>query len=420
MSGSNLENTQVESVIGDGDESMPTQVSGEGRGDTFASIKSLSGVSLSGEKTLLKNEESMLSIDSSTGARGNQKGDGDGPQKTSLTGSTSGTPTEGSLTDAGSLSSSKSSDLILRPGESNRRHRERSISVVSEMNDDEAQAQARTSAGQDYSHRYESHLSPSSNSRDDQGLGVALEDFKSGGGGLERRPDYDERENYNKGWLRRRLVNSIFLLMAVGGTAYLYRLFLDGSLQDVLRKVLGGQTTNANGPDTTRLPSGNSPVTDEDPMSVGNCTLEVESDPAGASVLINGKTAGFTTTTVSAPCNRKVQLTIQMDGYEQVTEPVYMKDRMPHVYRTLKVIPTGRVEFYVDRNATVYIDGQVAGEARPNQKFERIVGANKKHIVRFVNEVYKVDIVKEIELQPDTVERYEIPLIEPLAPDKRK
>ena len=147
---------------------------------------------------------------------------------------------------------------------------------------------------------------------------------------------------------------------------------------------------------------------------MGNCTLEVESDPAGASVFVNGKENGFTTTTVSAPCNHKLQLKIQMDGYETVTEPVYTKDRMPRIYKTLKAIPMGRVEFYVDRNAEVYIDGQFAGEARPNEKFEEALSANKKHSVRFVNKVYKVDISKRSYHPARYGGASDIPLIEPL------
>jgi hypothetical protein len=112
-------------------------------------------------------------------------------------------------------------------------------------------------------------------------------------------------------------------------------------------------------------------------------------------------------------------LTIRLDGYETVSENVMVKERMSKHYATLKRVPTGALELVLNRNAKVYIDGKFVREVKAQEKLDIApLRARQHYSLRFVNEIFGIDVTRDFFIQDNEVLRKSIQLEEP-APGPR-
>src|SRR2546421_142396 len=84
---------------------------------------------------------------------------------------------------------------------------------------------------------------------------------------------------------------------------------------------------------------------------------------AGARVYADGADRGPTPATVLGPCGKAVDIIIRADGFEQDRENIVLKQRSGRYVKTLKRIPTGRLELVLNFNASLYVDNRLIGEA---------------------------------------------------------
>ncbi len=202
---------------------------------------------------------------------------------------------------------------------------------------------------------------------------------------------------------------AFFSLIAIG-TAYGYRMYLDGGFPRVIAFISKRVPQEGSAP--TRAPES---TTTEPSVgrvrTAGDCLLEITTDPPGAEVRINNESIGNSATTISSECNRAVALTIQLPGFETVTETVNVKDAIQKVYKTLKRVPSGRLELVPNQNAQVFVDGKMVGQASANQVFEiPTLRANVVHKIRFVNPVFGIDTVRDFSVEVDSVSRQSVRL----------
>jgi hypothetical protein len=154
------------------------------------------------------------------------------------------------------------------------------------------------------------------------------------------------------------------------------------------------------------------PVVDATTKPAGECSIKVESDPPGADVYLDNELRGITPATLTGYCNRALVLSLRLSGYEVLTESLVLRNPYNEYYRNLKRIPVGTLELMVDRNADVYINGQMIGTADANRMFERTLRANETYTVRLTSSTSGLQTQFKIDITEGKVSHREIRLEE--------
>jgi serine/threonine protein kinase len=237
-----------------------------------------------------------------------------------------------------------------------------------------------------------------------------------------------EFEEYKEPKSKGLLVVVLFLAVVVT-TGFLYHLVLNNQLfafismvtkRDLTQRVEPAETAAEA---TSPLP-GKTPGSGETSAAAGSpaamdCSLDLNSDPAGAQIIIGKDPKGLTPNTVAVPCNQALNVTLKLDNYEVVSENLVMHDRVVKLYKTLKKIPMGTLELTLNQNAQISVDGDAFGQTVPaNKPFPLSVRADRRVKVHFRNEVFGVDSYREFTVGTDQVIRESIHFDE--APPLRK
>jgi hypothetical protein len=162
-------------------------------------------------------------------------------------------------------------------------------------------------------------------------------------------------------------------------------------------------------PNETRITSNGTPISSHPTHTsvrtrpTGDCLLEVTTDPPGATIYVNDREVGISTTTVPGACNSSVKVTIKLEGFETVSRNADYRSSIARLYETLKRQPLGQLEIIASQDAQVYVDGRLWGDARANQTIQISVRANVPHKIRFVNQVYGIDTNREYTVEVDSV-----------------
>jgi len=223
--------------------------------------------------------------------------------------------------------------------------------------------------------------------------------------------NFPEREEYLPARRRRHpILRLLVFFMMISGVAYLYQTYMGGVPTEWIRMLAGIKAPSGQGKKAVPSDPEKGKVESETPMPVerrpgGDCNLRVESVPAGARVFVNGEEAGVTLANLPLPCNQSINLTLKLDGYESMSENLMIQTRTEKVTKSLKKVPTGRLELTLNQNATVIVDGVEVGSAERGQKFEVLLRANQEHRVVLENKVYNLRIERKYTLSPDTVKR---------------
>ena len=232
-------------------------------------------------------------------------------------------------------------------------------------------------------------------------------------GSSSRPPAFNPTTDYVPRKRKSRILPLTMLLALVSSTGYLYSVYLDGKLP-VLIQMISDRNITTTPTEEANVPANNKSVETIAPISAeGNCVLEVTTDPPGATLLINQEKRGVTGTTTYVRCGEPVDISLRLDGYEIISENRVFEDRgesASKIYRTLKRIPTGELELILNRNADIYINGQLARQANANTPVVIRLRGNREYTVRFVNEVLGIDVTRKFPIQTDSVTRQNINL----------
>lgn len=202
----------------------------------------------------------------------------------------------------------------------------------------------------------------------------------------------------------------LFLMGFLMGGIYLgYQFYLSGGLITLLSTEQEREITQSEPPVAPVTEIRTNPQTQAQP-GLGQCVVEVSSDPSGSVVMLNGVAKDKTPTSISIDCKKSFDLALLKDGYEAISENIFANNRVTKVYKTLKKIPQGKLELQLSQNAKIYINGQFIKEIRANEPTEITLKAGKVQKVRFVNEIFNIDSEKEFVVQPDTLVKKTIKL----------
>jgi hypothetical protein len=171
--------------------------------------------------------------------------------------------------------------------------------------------------------------------------------------------------------------------------------------------VTGGDTGAETGTGT------GSPTVPPRKPTASDCEVEVDSDPVGAQVVVNGIVKGTTSTVFGTQCGRSIDLTLKLDGYESISENLVVKDRKKKLFKSLKKVPMGALELTLNRNAKVYVNGDFVKEVRALEKLNLPLRAGIRYRVRFVNEIFGIDTTKEFFIEENQITRRTVELEEP-------
>jgi serine/threonine protein kinase len=203
--------------------------------------------------------------------------------------------------------------------------------------------------------------------------------------------------------------NFFWMGFLVAGTYLVYQFVLNGGLMTFLTNEQEREITQAEqATPKTEIPK---PVAPAQPqVSVGQCVVEVGSDPSGSVIMINGVAKDKTPTSISIDCKKSFDIALLKDGYEAISENIFASNRVTKIYKTLKKIPQGKLELQLSQNAKIFINGLFIKEIRANEPTEITLKAGKVQKVRFVNEIFNIDTEKEFVVQPDTLVKKTIKL----------
>jgi serine/threonine-protein kinase len=131
----------------------------------------------------------------------------------------------------------------------------------------------------------------------------------------------------------------------------------------------------------------------------GECFAVVNSDPGGASVVVDGKTVGTTPATYDGRCETSVTIRCELDGYTDSGVNIYLKKGRNNHLCKMREVPRGVLQVVVNVNSDVFVDNERVARATANQPLELPLVAGRKYTLRFVNTVLGIDESREFSVE---------------------
>jgi hypothetical protein len=131
----------------------------------------------------------------------------------------------------------------------------------------------------------------------------------------------------------------------------------------------------------------------------GECFAVVNSDPGGASVIVDGKTIGTTPATYDGRCDTSVTIRCELDGYTDSGVNIYLKKGRNNHLCKMREVPRGVLQLVVNVNSDVFVDNERVARATANQPLELPLVAGRKYTLRFVNTVLGIDESREFSVE---------------------
>lgn len=150
------------------------------------------------------------------------------------------------------------------------------------------------------------------------------------------------------------------------------------------------------------------------PKIIDECLLTVNTDPSGATVLRDNVSIGTAPTRIPVRCTESITLVFKMQGFETEQATILVDKKEKAFHKSLRKVPMGAVEFSLDEDARVFVDGEDAGEALANKPFTVPVRAGIMHKLRFMNTALKFDVSREYRAEDGIKKKYAIKLKRPL------
>jgi len=218
---------------------------------------------------------------------------------------------------------------------------------------------------------------------------------------------YFERETRQP---KKSAVSFLLVFGLVGVTALLYRFLLSGKIAGYLPKPTAGVQEKplvSEGAKSSPAPAKNLASLED------KCSLSIASDPPGATILVNKTVFGVAPRAISVKCKDSVNITLKREGYETLSANVLVDKKAQSFMKSLRRIPTGELEFVLDVNAKVIVDGEEVGLAIANKPFNFPVRTDIKHKVKFVNDVLGLEYAQEYTGQDGMKMTFPIKMSEP-------
>lgn len=220
--------------------------------------------------------------------------------------------------------------------------------------------------------------------------------------GLRNRPfRLDEKPSKNFTSHVKTFFTIVILFALAGGTGYLYKIYLEGQFPSFLVMLMKREVSQEG--------QKNVPSLTDAVRTVGDCALDVSTEPNGAKVFIDGKEVGTSPTILTVNCNRALDMKFQISGF-QTYEQNIVPQKDTKIYRQLTKIPLGTLELMVSHNATVKVDNSFFKEVKANEVFMVPLRANRSHVITFENKLFGLKLEREFTVQADTVSRARISL----------
>jgi serine/threonine protein kinase len=247
----------------------------------------------------------------------------------------------------------------------------------------------------------------------------------------EEQDFYEERPGL---WPKVKTFFSAVALMGLVFTVfYLYQIYLRGGVPRVIEKIVS--LVSGKDEREPRFPSAEpkaaenaapDPTAPEEdvasqtvpvnPPPITGCTLEIGSDPPGATVLVNDQEHGITPATVSVECQVALNLTLKKEGYEIISENRQLKLNSENVYKVLKKIPEGKLDLTLSQNAEVTIpDVKFSRSVRAGEKISVALRAKRRVRVFFKNKVLGIDTFRDFIVEENESIRQTVRLEESIS-----
>lgn len=189
-----------------------------------------------------------------------------------------------------------------------------------------------------------------------------------------------------------RALFSVIVLTGLAGTLYYYFLIEEPAPGVRVPSSPERSQTPSPAPETKSAEPRNL-----DSLKLGQgCPIEIDSDPRGAAILLDGSNVGRTPTLLSVPCGRPAKIGLRLSEYEDVNEQVQPSSGKNAFYKTLKKIPLGRLELSLSQNAVVFVDDvRQPAEALRGVPYVLQLRAGKTYKLRFENNLLGLVTTKE-------------------------
>lgn len=212
------------------------------------------------------------------------------------------------------------------------------------------------------------------------------------------------------------LIKLASALSVVGVTVYLYHLLLSGNT-DIIDRVAqtpAFETPVQVIPIEPRSTSSSGQVSQKSSTPpVSNCEIKFETDPPGALLIVDGIEKLSTPGVAMIPCGTSVNFSLQLPGFESISERIEAKLQSSRLFKTLKRLQTGNILLILNRRVKVMSGVTEYGETTPGKPFLiESLPANRPITLRFVNDVFGIDERRIFEIKPNINSTYKILLDE--------
>lgn len=147
-----------------------------------------------------------------------------------------------------------------------------------------------------------------------------------------------------------------FILGAIVALLFIGGVFYTGSLRK--------ESTNASNQPTSQVPSPNAtstipkPPEQVKPPAAPSHPIKVESQPAGATILLDGESLGKTPSVIKISDDKQHEVSLQLDGYQPVKQTVDAKSPQALTLSLEPVIVKGYVKYSGQYPVTIFSEGK--------------------------------------------------------------
>jgi hypothetical protein len=154
-------------------------------------------------------------------------------------------------------------------------------------------------------------------------------------------------------------------------------------------------------------------MTGKPESNLQNCEVKFETDPPGALLIVDGQEKLSTPGVALIPCNSSVNFSLQLPGFEPLSENLSVKSGLKPLFRALKKLERGNIVLIINRRVRVLSDVKVFGETETGKAIV-LEGLPVKNplVLRLVNEIFGIDKTISVEVKPNISSTYEVNLDE--------
>jgi serine/threonine protein kinase len=211
---------------------------------------------------------------------------------------------------------------------------------------------------------------------------------------------------------RKSTISFLLVFGLLGTTVLMYRFLFTGRLIAHLPRPPAAEEESIK--NVVSSPAAAPYKTHED-----KCGITIASDPPGATIFINKTQYGVSPTVVAVKCKESINVTMKREGYESLSANIFVDKKDQNFMKSLHPIPMGELEFILDVNARVIVDGSEVGMATANTAFNLRTRTDVKHKITFSNEVLGLENSQIYTAQEGLKRTFKIKMTDPSTRPRR-